>query len=82
MGEIKKEVQVVTRQGEINVNLVLTIRIEDGKVASVEAGTDKPRPIPPMPQHKPPQQPLYVEESTPFIPDLGDDDIIVFGKEI
>lgn len=79
MGELKKDIQIVTREGEVNINLTLTIRIESGQVVGVEAGVDRPRPVPPVPANK---AGLVMDDDGPVIPDLGDGgELIAFGKE-
>jgi hypothetical protein len=81
VGELKKDIQVVTKQGEVHVNLTLTIRIENGcVVAGVEAGTPAARPLPPMPPDRKPG--LVMDEDDKVIPDLGEGgEMIDFGKE-
>lgn len=82
MGELKKDIQVVTKEGELHVNLTITIRVEGGGVvAGVEAGVPAMRPLPPLPpaMRKPG---LVMDEDEPVIPDLGEGgDLIEFGKE-
>ena len=82
MGEIRHQMSTSARDGEITINLVLTIRVEsDGSLsvaAAPQPAAPPPRPMAPVA----PQAPARRDEWA--TPDLGDEPsvLIDFGKGV
>lgn len=81
MGDLRHKLTAETRDGEITINLVLTIRIEQDGTIGLSAAPSPP--ASPTPRPNGPRVPLPKDDEW-ALPDLGDEPstLIEFGKEV
>jgi len=84
MGELRQQLTTETRNGEVTINLLLTIRIESDGTIGLSAAASPTPPREPGPRSFGPTVPPPPPDDDWAVPDLGDEPAILieFGKEV